>query len=72
MIERIEALLKRDRGSEWNPADPYEFERHARQLLPLMLAFIEGAQAGDDDRVIPAEQALEDYCAEHLPEKEEA
>jgi hypothetical protein len=68
MIERIEALI--EKANETEPAE-WMVDAQLRELAPLMLAYIEASESGDRD-CADTWQALEDYCAEHLPEREEA
>lgn len=71
MIERIEALIERDKRpgkhASWNDAELFDI--HARQLVPLMLKVIEGYRVGYPELQPPLSlAALTSYCAERLPE----
>jgi hypothetical protein len=74
MIERIEALIEK---ATYDEIGETIFASHARQLLPLMLEVV---KAADELRcncfaespllqfVDGTIEALDAYCAEHLPE----
>jgi hypothetical protein len=85
MIDRIEALIEKATPGPWSTQQASDFIGHVEPLLPLMLEALKIADdlavahiGGDvaefiplsDDLMVSLEK-LEDYCAEHLPEKEE-
>jgi hypothetical protein len=83
MLDRIEKLIEDATGKPWffdngiapgsdvfEAEDIEEFAQIMRQLAPLMLEVVrtQTEPPWDAAKAISAKDALDAYCAEHLPE----